>query len=760
MPPKHNHRHNTQSTVRDRNELLSQPPGEILSSRMATRGETSTILKSPSQMNRRVFYHREEEDLVYRDSSIPVSSHRTSNASEIRSSSRPMSIQARTPGPSNQNDHIPNPIFEGDDGIDDQQSTEPIPVDFDPLGDFASSPSSCIHLDVPVTRARARARARALVTHSQIENENPVGSSHEIKDSNSETRGKESRHQVPLILHDSPASRPGEQARPNYINGFDGSAEGQSPAGDSVSTGTGPEVGTSKPDQNDDEYELPVSETENDSEESIIREIRCPPKKTAKKNVSSSTPASKPKGKHATVASGSSTIRRPKKPFYTDDSTGKASTAASAVSSHADRQPRQKQRKKGSDCPDDTKQQECKPVQTTAPKKRTAVGIPQTQTKRHKATKAAAPVASNESDRSTGHNQKNTVPEKVTISSDTPFSEENISFSDVEDGHIPLQFSSPHHSDIYIPEASKPRVTTPETEIILEKVPNKTDVCTQTDLAPLSSSPVSYDNVIETKNKETQTDHVEIRSFSHKLHPEEPINLVTFSDSIHKLLRSPGVHGNTSKSRVAESDSVREDREKKGRSKLVSPEKTVIYPSSREESLHPTSRVWAQGVTEKSRQKSLVSMPSKPTEEAEPLGRTPTMMQDPHKHSISKREAALEGRRDAIFESLHEITTAVVQHLQSKESAIDDIIGSYRRNGQAMINTLLDRQATEFSHVVSAFDSNCVQLGKIFQESAHHAKMIERRSFSKNNRNFKDWARRRAELEEAIEVTNEASAST
>lgn len=101
----------------------------------------------------------------------------------------------------------------------------------------------------------------------------------------------------------------------------------------------------------------------------------------------------------------------------------------------------------------------------------------------------------------------------------------------------------------------------------------------------------------------------------------------------------------------------------------------------------------------------------------------------------------------------------MLQHLQTKESTIDNITGLYRQRGHKLIRMLVDGQLVELRQTAAAFDDKCIQLENLFAESAHTVKTVNKRMFSENKRHLRDWARRRKELEEATRMAREAAAS-
>ncbi|KAI3328958.1 hypothetical protein HD806DRAFT_267715 [Xylariaceae sp. AK1471] len=178
-----------------------------------------------------------------------------------------------------------------------------------------------------------------------------------------------------------------------------------------------------------------------------------------------------------------------------------------------------------------------------------------------------------------------------------------------------------------------------------------------------------------------------------------------------------------------------------------------------EDTLHPKSIVYARRLAERPRLEETVPEPPKIADETTSPGRTPITARESCNDPVGKWDTTLRGPRGAVFQSIKEVTDAVIRHLQSKETALDDIVENYRRNSHKLINKLLGRQSTELSQAAAAFDRKCEWLESLFKESARHAKMIGKKVSNEDNQDLKDWKQRKAKLGEAARRAREAVAS-
>lgn len=658
---------------------------------------------------------------------MPISSISNYHAGQTRSSSRPISVQTRISGPIIiSSSSAQSSASEGDSWVDDQQSTEPIPADFDPRAIFCPSPPSYTHQDAPVTRSRARAQAhtqiQALPIPNHTERDKSAELSRKIGSSKSKTCDDGYRLRQPLVRRDLPISIARGRA---CINGLDGSVEGYTSTNGEDLAGLGSEIENFAPNRENDEYELPESENGSDSEGSVINEIRSTSKKTANKKPSKTS--SKPKGRQRGKAKAAGRItrpatnnavlnnaartpnlkicaessyqeapdliadsqniahgpkglaksskatlstfktRRPKQPFCINDLSGQAESQSktSALSNHNTQQQfAGQQEKPSSSSPSKAGQREDVVIQTTTRSKKTALDTSQPGAKRGKGSKSLKKTADKGKGRAIGHTQPVVATDKFDNPHNMPSSDQRLHYTDAECGETCLQNSPSHHhaeetntEPINFELNDQLAKETKAASLIMESL-NEADVSAQAYLPPLRSSSVSCSRITETKNEATQTEMFEIKPPPLICSPQENTKPAT-SNRItgHWVLASPQVH-QTSEPPLEEPIAmrVRGNYERTGKLGHLPSTKAFRDFAITEESLHPNSRAWAQGIAEGSRQKNSVSAPQTMAEDTSPLGRLVETTQEHRKNLASKRETTLGDRRNEVFESIHEVT--------------------------------------------------------------------------------------------------------
>lgn len=196
-----------------------------------------------------------------------------------------------------------------------------------------------------------------------------------------------------------------------------------------------------------------------------------------------------------------------------------------------------------------------------------------------------------------------------------------------------------------------------------------------------------------------------------------------------------------------------------------------------DETLHPKSIAFARRLAQMSRLAQTVAEPPKAKDEAECQVQTPEMARTPPEDPVDEWKSTLEGPRGAVFQSIQMVTMvsssiryitlcvgvnrkqAIFRHLQSKETTMDEIVNTYERNGRKLIHNILNDQASELYKAGAAFDKRCIRLGRLFRESAGHAKTL-RNDLSKADNYYRaKGIQMRAELDEAIMMAREAAAS-
>ncbi|TRX96672.1 hypothetical protein FHL15_002338 [Xylaria flabelliformis] len=739
-------------------------------------------LVPPSQSNKRLFYQGDEKEIIFRDSSVInslPSSHLGSDSDVIRSSSRSVSL------------------------ADDQLSTEPIPIDFDHVNLFRSSPF-CTQQVAPVT---------ALNVPNQIDDDNSAGPSHQVKkpklkmDETAETSNNERQLRPRLTHRDPPITRARGRQVTRCINGFDGSVEGHSSAdGDGLAN---PSLGTEGPksiDDDDDEYQLSESENnESESEQFTVNDIKKS-RKTTNKKPSKATYSSKPRGKQAakakaapiTVKQTSRTVtnkitvpawkrpgalnqvvlsperlsispdeaspvlqntrttvggsnkkgkdviadsqdfvkdsqenaippksksrttnnRRPKIPFFQDSLNTEHINLDETTSAWdiTDTYPTAHQGKAFSPSPELLVNEE---VQASNQSEPIDFGTHQPETTRSRGNNGAGLKIDKGKTRAVDQNHSSLTSYEVDSPQSHQLSDQPSQSEDVECVETCLQSAPPYHTEVETNEIldnfepSELSVNEMEATPTIRDRFKHVDVYTPVRLHQLNSGPVRLEHVIEAKNEATQTDAASAQQLLHEIcYPGTIEEGVLGNNTTNRWFsRSPRLQGASRPSRVnpVTAGARKEYEQSENLEKGLSTKK-YRHLSDKTTPLHPTSRAWAQGIAKKSRQNNLkTSAPQINAGETETLGQTPGTIQESNTNPISKREIALGCRRSAIVDSVQEITMTVLQHLESKESSIDSIVGIYQQRGQQILGMLLDRQSIELRQAASDFDGRCLE---------------------------------------------------
>ncbi|KAI1734729.1 hypothetical protein F4680DRAFT_332876 [Xylaria scruposa] len=784
-------------------------------------------LVPPSQSNRRLFYQGDEEEILFRDSSVInslASSHLGSESDIIRSRSRSISF------------------------VDDQLSTEPVPTDFDHDNLIISSPF-CSQQAAPIA---------ALNVPNQIDGGNLASLSQQVGKpkpkihKTGKTSNNERQLRPRLARQDFPITRARGRQVTRCIDGFDGSVEGHSSAdGEGLVSPAFETEGPKSTDNDDDEYQLSESENnESESEQFTVNDIKKLRKTTNKKpgktTYSSKTRgkhAAKPKGAPATAGHASHAVtnktavpvrKRPVAPnqiTHPPEILSISSDEASPVRQNAKTNAGSRKIKGKDVIPDSqdfVKDSQENAIPLKAKSRNTNNRRPKipfyqdglntqhidlgeltstwdiTDTHQQSAThdvKAFSPSprplvqgefqASNQSKptnfithqpeptRSSGNNDvglkidkgksraiDQNQPPSTSYEVDSPqidqLSDQHSQSEDAECVETCLQSPPPYQTEAEINEILvnfepiELSVNGMEVTPTVRERFKHVGVCTPAQLDQLNSSPMRLEHVAEAKDEATQTDAASAQQLLHNIYYPSTFKEGVLGNNMTKrwFSRSPGLQDASWASRVNPVPTGAQ----KEYEQVENPQKDLSMKDYRNLSdkttpLHPTSRAWAQGIAKKSRQNNIKTSASQiNARETETFGRTSGTIQESNTNPISKREAALGGRRSAIVESIQEITMAVLQHLESKEFSIDSIVGIYQQKGRQILRIPLDRQSIELRHAVSDFDGRCIRIGKLFEESARHARAVGRRISNENDRHLRDSAKRSKELEATIKL--------
>ncbi|KAJ2999114.1 hypothetical protein NUW58_g106 [Xylaria curta] len=442
--------------------------------------------------------------------------------------------------------------------------------------------------------------------------------------------------------------------------------------------------------------------------------------------------------------------RRAKRPFSQDNRGSQETKQVLAASTHGIndiyRKSTAREGKSSSTSPINTAIRVDREAQAITPAKLTTLNTRYAEAKRQKGNSGVRLAAGKRTDRVTIY--KRPTIHEANSSPISQSANHHSQFTDREYGGTHLQNSDSYYTGdgtSQILDNLKPSerlANESELNIFNEEAPDNFDVHTQAHVLHSDSSPIRLNHMKDVENGAIQAISIDTQPWSrHPYHQVELEEEVARDDTTRSCFV---VTGETSHVKHIPTKVAGECKETGHKSST----KTFGGTSNAKQPLHPNSIKWAKGLANISRQGGLTSVPAAIVEEREPLVQTPATM----------RESALRGQRDAIFESIQDLTTTALKHLQSKESVVDNITENYQRSGRKLIDMVMDRQYTELRHVSADFHRKCIQLRNLFRESAHHLRTIHREVPSKDNQYLRDWDKRSKELEEEIKVAKKALA--
>ncbi|GAW22853.1 hypothetical protein ANO14919_123990 [Xylariales sp. No.14919] len=469
--------------------------------------------------------------------------------------------------------------------------------------------------------------------------------------------------------------------------------------------------------------------------------------------------------------SRSSNSRRAKPPFYPAN-LGRQQVKLQLApyvhnTSNIRQQPTARRGEADSSSPDETEGQEDRTSQDTNPKRHNTLAIPRLGSLRESSNNNGEFPTEKEKGCTISHNKQNVIFNNIDEFPILWSPDQQLQLTDGEYGGTYIQ-GSPYRTNVEIGKRSInfESIERPVRKIKVEPAKgffNNVGDSSQASLPRLSPDPACCSRINGTKNGATQTENLDTASspsnFCHQWRQGREEEIVSNNTIRHRLLGSSPAH-NTSGLSQRGLDTTTTMKARYGAEKIehLPSSKVSRVLSDTEESLHPNSVAWAQRVAEKSRQNNSTSTYPIPSE-ALSLGLIPAITREHGKNPVSKREITLARRRDAVFESVQEVTSAMLRHLQSKESPATEIVDIYWRNGRMMIDRLLGRQSNELREVISAFDRKCIRLRGMFDEAAHNVRAIHERAAKRGAGYDRTWRQRRMELDEEIKMVREATTS-
>ncbi|GAP86114.1 hypothetical protein SAMD00023353_0302470 [Rosellinia necatrix] len=365
--------------------------------------------------------------------------------------------------------------------------------------------------------------------------------------------------------------------------------------------------------------------------------------------------------------SRASNIRRPKRPFYQDNLGEQQARSELVTPTHTNDNAYNpstlRQQEYDSFSPIKQKQRGAREIQSIAQKQRNTLEMPQSKARQQTSTHVKGKCHTTSL---TEHNpiidtSSNVHSSLIMLSPDQHRKFTRLEHGETASCHSPsskreAETSNKRHNG---PEISNRNVKKIKYASIIGASTIDIDVPTQDHLLPPSAGLEHFSRIPETRNDATQTETSDFQPFP----PNHCYQKGPGKDEMGKeivprnwWLESPRVRG-TYEALRAKPVTTRFTKKCKRsvKSEHLLPKKVPTDSLTTEEPLHATSRAWAQQIAERSRQKNLSPIPLA-TEEPGAHGQITIKVRKCGKNLVSKREIALGGRRNAVVDSIQEVT--------------------------------------------------------------------------------------------------------
>ncbi|KAL7629475.1 hypothetical protein AAE478_000995 [Parahypoxylon ruwenzoriense] len=127
------------------------------------------------------------------------------------------------------------------------------------------------------------------------------------------------------------------------------------------------------------------------------------------------------------------------------------------------------------------------------------------------------------------------------------------------------------------------------------------------------------------------------------------------------------------------------------------------------------------------------------------------------KHSYETRwQDAVDAACGGMVDTLHLISTSLLEHLRTREEKVFAIVHEYKRNGTRITDKLAECQAKELLNASTTMKHKCLELATVYRELSGKTQAFRTEYLSKHrNEGYKEWQRQVAGIRGAIHKARE-----
>ncbi|KAI1090395.1 hypothetical protein F5B19DRAFT_463281 [Rostrohypoxylon terebratum] len=121
-----------------------------------------------------------------------------------------------------------------------------------------------------------------------------------------------------------------------------------------------------------------------------------------------------------------------------------------------------------------------------------------------------------------------------------------------------------------------------------------------------------------------------------------------------------------------------------------------------------------------------------------------------------KWQNAVDAASGGVVDTLHLISTSLLEHLRTREQSVIAVIEEYKRNGMNISERLAKRQRGELHQVSVAAEQKCLELAKVYGDLSKKTRDFRTKCLPKHrSQAYVEWQRQAARIKNAVRAARE-----
>ncbi|KAI1649689.1 uncharacterized protein F4817DRAFT_12525 [Daldinia loculata] len=122
----------------------------------------------------------------------------------------------------------------------------------------------------------------------------------------------------------------------------------------------------------------------------------------------------------------------------------------------------------------------------------------------------------------------------------------------------------------------------------------------------------------------------------------------------------------------------------------------------------------------------------------------------------AKWQEAVEAASSGVVDTLHFISTSLLEHLRTREESVFAIVHEYRRNGTKVSEKLVKRQTEEWRNASTAVEQKCLEVATLYEALSKETQGFRAKCSSKRrDQAYAEWQQQTARVKDAIRKARE-----